>query len=108
MRWGRRKPSPRCITELMSVGTAGAPCREEGRLQRDAGREFDPLAPWEGRPGCANVQAPRFAPVYAFLVVAWGRQGRSVYACRLLTAAVGLEWKGEPREGEAHLSTPMS
>lgn len=32
-----------------------------------------------------------------------GGRGRSGYTCGLLTTAVGLEWKGEPREGEAHL-----
>lgn len=83
----------------MSVGAAGAPCREEGRLQRDAGQEFDPLAPWEGRAGCANVQAPRFAPVYAFLVVAWGRPG--AVSLRLQTAdhcsGAGVERRAERR-----------
>lgn len=99
MKWGRRKPSPRCITELMSVGAAGAPCCEECRLQRDAGWEFDPLAPWEGHAQCANVQAPRFAPVYCFLVVAWGRQG--AVRLRLRTAdhcsGAGVERRAERR-----------
>lgn len=74
MKWGRRKPAPGVLLSTERGGSWGS-VREECRLRRDAGWEMDPLAPWEGCARCADVQAPRFAPVYCFLVVGLGEAG---------------------------------